>query len=104
MWEDKSREQLALVRERPLDQTEWLGIMIDGVFIGNKGCVVIAIGIDVNGRKQALDFDPGDSESQETVNRLINRLKNRGVEAAKGSRLLVLRDGSKAIAGAVRRC
>lgn len=104
MWEEKSREQLALVRERPLDQKKWLAVMIDGVFIGNKGCVVIAIGIDENGRKQTLDFEPGDSESQETVNRLINRLKKRGVEPPKGSRLLVLRDGSKAIAGAVRRC
>ena len=104
MWEDKSREQLALVRERPLDQTQWLAVMIDGVFIGNKGCVVVAIGIDESGRKQALDFEPGDSESRETVNRLITRLKERGVDAAKGSRLLVLRDGSKAIAGAVSHC
>jgi putative transposase len=104
MWEDKSREQLSLVRARPLDQVQWLAVMIDGVFIGTKGCVVIAIGIDESGRKQALDFEPGDSESQETVNRLISRLKERGVEAEKGSRLLVLRDGSKAIAGAVRRC
>jgi len=104
MWEDKSREQLALVRERRLDETEWLSVIIDGVFIGNKGCVVIAIGIDGSGRKQALDFEPGDSESRETVNRLIKRLKERGVCAEKDSRLLVLRDGSKAIAGAVSRC
>jgi transposase-like protein len=62
MWEDKSREQLGLIRERALDQTEYLGILIDGVFIGNKGCVVIAIGIDMNGRKHALDFEAGDSE------------------------------------------
>jgi len=104
MWEDKSREQLALIRERPLDQSHWISVMIDGVFIGNQGCVVVAIGIDAGGRKQALDFEPGDTESQETVKRLINRLKERGVNAAKGSRLLVLRDGSKAIAGAVSRC
>ena len=104
MWEDKSREQLALIRERPLAQAKWLAVMIDGVFIGTKGCVVIAIGIDESGRKQALDFEPGDSESQETVNRLINRLKKRGVDGVEGSRLLVIRDGSKAIAGAVNRC
>ena len=100
----KSREQLALIRERPLAQAKWLAVMIDGVFIGTKGCVVIAIGIDESGRKQALDFEPGDSESQETVNRLINRLKKRGVDGVEGSRLLVIRDGSKAIAGAVNRC
>jgi len=104
MWEDKSREQLALLRERRVDQSEWLAVMIDGVFIGSKGCVVIALGIDGSGRKQVLDFEPGDSESQETVSRLMGRLQKRGVRAAEGSRLLVLRDGSKAIASAVSRC
>jgi len=104
MWEDKSREQLALLRERPLDQNEWLAVMIDGVFIGSKGCVVIALGIDGSGRKQVLDFEPGDSESQETVGRLIGRLEKRGVRAARDSGLLVVRDGSKAIASAVSRC
>lgn len=104
MWEDKSREQLALVRERPLDQGEWLAVMIDGVFIGSKGCVVIALGIDSSGRKQVLDFEPGDSESQESVSRLMRRLQKRGVRAAEGSTLLVVRDGSKAIASAVSRC
>jgi transposase-like protein len=104
MWEQKSREQLALLRERPLDQSEWLAVMIDGVFIGSKGCVLIALGIDGSGRKQVLDFEPGDSESQETVSRLIGRLQKRGVRAAEGCGLLVVRDGSKAIASAVSRC
>ncbi len=104
MWEEKSREQLERIRERPLDQTQWLAVMIDGVFIGNKGCVVIAIGVDESGRKQALDFEPGDSESRETVARLIERLKRRGVHAPEDSALLVVRDGSKAIAAAVSRC
>jgi putative transposase len=104
MWEEKSREQLERIRERPLDQTQWLAVMIDGVFIGSKGCVVIAIGVDESGHKQALDFEPGDSESRETAGRLIERLKRRGVHAAEGSALLVVRDGSKAIAAAVSRC
>jgi putative transposase len=104
MWEDKSREQLALLRERALDQSQWLGVMIDGVFVGTQGCVVIALGIDASGRKQVLDFEAGDSESQETVSRLIGRLQKRGVRALAGSGLLVVRDGSKAIASAVSRC
>ena len=62
----------------------------------------MAIGIDENGRKQARDFEPGDSESQETVNRLTNRLKKRGGDAPEGSRLLVVRDGSKAIENVIR--
>jgi putative transposase len=104
MWEDKSREQLALLRERPLDQTEWLAVMIDGVFIGKEHCVVIALGIDSGGRKQVLDFESGSSESRETVSRLIDRLNKRGVRSPENSALLVVRDGSKAIESAVRRC
>lgn len=104
MWEEKSREQLALLRERRLDQNEWLAIMIDGVFIGNKHCVVIALGIDAGGRKQVLDFESGNTESRETVNRLIDRLKKRGVKAGEAAALLVVRDGSKAIKSAVERC
>jgi transposase-like protein len=100
MWEDKSREQLALIRERPLGETSWLAVMIDGVFI-RENCIVIALGIDTAGRKQVLDFEPGDSESRETVGRLIGRLKRRGVAPEEGSSLLVVRDGSKAIASAV---
>ena len=104
MWEEKSREQLALLRQRPLDQTDWLAVMIDGVFIGKEHCVVIALGIDSGGRKQVLDFEPGNSESRETVSRLIERLKRRGVKSAESSTLLVIRDGSKAIESAVQRC
>lgn len=104
MWEEKSREQLALLRERPLDQTEWVAVMIDGVFMGKEHCVVIALGIDSGGRKQVLDFESGNSESRETVSRLIERLKKRGVRSAENSALLVVRDGSKAIESAVKRC
>jgi putative transposase len=103
MWEDKSRGQMALIRERALDDSCWLAVMIDGVFIGDN-CVVVALGIDACGRKRVLDFEPGDSESAETVGRLIGRLKRRGVVPVEGSALLVVRDGSKAIASAVGRC
>jgi len=103
MWEEKSREQLATLRERRLDETQWLAVMIDGVFIGRETCVVIALGIDVQGRKQVLDFEAGSSESAETVGRLMSRLDKRGVRSPKNMALLVIRDGSQAIASAVSR-
>jgi transposase-like protein len=104
MWEAKSREQLATVRERPLDGTEWVAVLIDGVFLGGEHCVVVALGIDGGGRKQVLDFEAGSSESRETVERLVIRLQKRGVGGEDGARLLVVRDGSRAIASAVGRC
>jgi len=103
MWEEKSREQLAQLRERPINESDWLCLMIDGVFVGNDNCVVIALGIDSSGRKQILDFETGTSESLETVTRLLGRLQKRGVSSGRGHEMLVIRDGSEAIRGAVSR-
>jgi hypothetical protein len=58
--------------------------MIDGVFAGGENGIVIALGIDANGRKQVLDFEAGTSGSAETVTRLLNRLRKRGVGRAEG--------------------
>jgi transposase-like protein len=102
MWEEKSREQLDLLRARPLSESTWLAIMIDGVFVGGENCLVIALGIDSQGRKQVLDFEPGTSESAETVTRLLERLRKRGVTSPEDRRLLVTRDGSEAIKSAVK--
>ena len=103
MWEEKSREQLAMVRERELKGTDWLAVMIDGVFIGGENCVVIALGIEASGRKQVLYFEVGSSESRESVERLIGSLERRGVHSSGQKPLLVVRDGSAAIKGAVSR-
>lgn len=102
MWAEKSREELALVRERPLEG-EWLALMIDGVYVGKENCVVIALGINVHGEKKVLDFESGSTESRETVRRLLSRLERRGVGSSGGRGLLVVRDGSEAIKSAVSR-
>ena len=57
-------------------------MMIDGVLIRGKNCVLIASGIEASGRKQVLDFEVGGSESRETVERLIVRLERRGVHSS----------------------
>lgn len=103
MWIEKSREQLAEIRERPIDSADWLCLMLDGVFVGGENCIVIALGIDANGRKQVLDFEAGTSESVETMNRLLQRLEKRGVSSTEENPMLVVRDGSKAIESGVRR-
>ncbi|MEM7603557.1 MAG: IS256 family transposase [Verrucomicrobiota bacterium] len=103
MWEEKSREQLALLRERPLKDKDWVAIMIDGVFLGGETCLVLSLGIDAQGRKHMLDFEPGTSESQETVSRLLGRLQRRGIAPSQAHKLLVVRDGSEAIKSALKR-
>lgn len=101
MWVEKSREQLATLRERPLEQGHWLAIVIDGVWLDKELCVVVALGIDKAGNKQVLDFEHGSSESKAVVCALMERLARRGVSQPEDRRLLVLRDGSRAIEAAV---
>jgi len=103
MWAEKSREQLELLRNRSLDDTDWLAVLIDGVWLTRELCVVVAVGIDIEGNKQVLDFEQGPSENTTVVSELISRLAKRGMRANELRRLLVLRDGSEAIAAAVKR-
>lgn len=103
MWVEKSREQLEFFRTRPLDDADWLCLMIDGVHLGGEICVVAAVGIDAEGNKRVLDFEPGPSENTTVVSDLIERLNKRGIKPHKERVMLVLRDGSSAIASAVRK-
>ena len=103
MWAEKSREQLELLRNRPLDDADWLAVLIDGVWLTRELCVVVAVGIDSEGRKRVLDFEQGPSENTTVIATLSGRLAQRGVKADGQRRLLVLRDGSQAIAAAVKR-
>lgn len=101
MWIHKSLEQLQTLRTRSLGEKDWLALLIDGVYLAKEICVVVAIGIDINGDKYVLDFEQGTSESASVCTALLERLKNRGVQPPPERRLLVLRDGSAAIAKAV---
>ena len=102
MWVEKSREQLEHFRERALNDADWLCVMIDGVHLGGEICVVVAVGIDVEGNKRVLDFEPGPSENATVVANLIERLNKRGVGGNEERAMLVLRDGSAAIDKAVK--
>ncbi len=104
MWVEKSLEQLDLLRTRDLTSFDCLCIMIDGVWLNRDTCVVVAIGVGLDGVKQVLDFEQGSSESKVVVEDLIHRLAKRGLIEREDRRLLVVRDGSAAIAGAVAKC
>ena len=103
MWLEKSSDALHQFRERSLVADNWLAIMIDGVFIGNEQCIVIAIGIQADGSKQVLDFEPGSSESAEVCSLLLERIVERGFSLPEGQRILACLDGSKALRKAVTR-
>ena len=93
---------LAEFRGRDLSQLDVLAMIVDGVFLGKERCVVVALAIDAEGHKPLLDFEGGSSESAEVVMPLFAKLKVRGLDASVARRLLVTRDGSDAIAKALR--
>jgi transposase-like protein len=101
-WKVRSKELLDEFRGRDLAGIDVVAMMVDGIFPGKNSCVVVALAIDVEGHKHLLDFEEGSSESTEVVKGLFARLHARGLHASTARRLLLVRDGSDAIAKAVR--
>ena len=101
-WKARSNELLAAFRVRDLTGIDVLAVYVDGIFLGKERCVVVAMAIDTAGYKHLLDFEEGSSESAEVVMALFAKLKARGLDAGVARRLLVTRDGSDAIAKALR--
>jgi transposase-like protein len=97
MWVEKSRERLEQFRSRDLTADDWLALWIDGVFVGPDLCLIVALGLHADGEKEVLDFEQGASENAECAKRLLQRICQRGFAPAEGRRLLVIRDGSKAL-------
>ncbi len=101
-WKVRSNELLTAFRARDLSGIDVLAVYLDGIFLGGERCVVMAMVIDTKGCKHPLDFGEGSSESAEVVNGLLGRIGARGLVVGRDRRVLVLRDGSAAIAKAVR--
>jgi len=101
-WKARSNELLTVFRARDLTGIDVLAVYLDGIFLGNERCVVVAMVIDTKGYKHLLDFEEGSSESAEVVDGLLGRIAARGLVVGRDRRVLVLRDGSAAIARAVR--
>ena len=74
-------------------------LMIDGVHFGDH-VVLVALGIDGQGRKQVLGLWEGASENAAACKALLANLAERGLRTNRA--ILVVLDGSKALASAVR--
>ncbi len=57
-WMEATAGKIAELRERPLEQHEFIGLMLDGVWLGQNAVVVVALGITREGDKVVLDFEP----------------------------------------------
>jgi putative transposase len=85
---------------RRLDDLAPAVVMVDGLEVAGR-CVVVALVITAEGTKVPVGLWDGDTENKTVVTALLADLVERGLRFEDG--LLVVLDGAKALAGAVRK-
>jgi transposase-like protein len=95
----KTATQLAAWQTASLEALDVVGLLIDGVHIGEH-CLIVALGITADGHKHALGLWDGSTENARVCQDLLANLQSRGLRTDRS--LLVLLDGSKALRKAVR--
>lgn len=95
---EASEKELQRLCERRLEDAERLVIYLDGGIFGEHP-VVVAVGVDAEGRKPVLGRAEGASENQVVARGLLQDLVRRGVSPRR-RRLLVI-DGWKALGAAI---
>ena len=81
-----------------LSKLDLVAFMVDGVYFAEHLCVV-ALGIDIDGRKHPLGLVEGSTENATVVRDLIVGLRERGLDVTKP--ILAVLDGSSALRRAV---
>jgi putative transposase len=82
----------------PLGDRHFPIVMIDGIILGDH-TVLIALGIDNEGKKQVLGLREGDTENSRVAKALLRDLADRGLDPER-ARLFVI-DGAKALSSAI---
>jgi len=100
-----SRRYVAMTTKRmttwlttPLGERHFPIVMIDGIILGDH-TVLIALGIDTEGKKQVLGLREGDTENSRVAKALLRDLIDRGLSQER-ARLFVI-DGAKALSSAI---
>jgi transposase-like protein len=95
----KTAAQLAAWQTASLDTLDLVGLLIDGVHLGEH-CLLVALGIAADGQKHALGLWDESTENARLCQDLLANLQSRGLRTDRS--LLVILDGSKALRKAVR--
>lgn len=95
----KTQAQLETWQAAPLEDLALVGLLLDGVHVGEH-CLIVALGVAVDGTKHALGLWEGSTENATVCQSLLSNLQSRGLRTDRS--LLVLLDGSKALRKAVR--
>ncbi len=102
-----SRRYVAMTTKRmtawlttPLGDRHFPIVLIDGTNVGDH-TVLIALGIDSEGKKEVLGLREGDTENSRVAKALLRDLVDRGLDQER-ARLFVI-DGAKALTSAIRK-
>lgn len=95
----RTREHLIELMSRPLDDLRLAVLMLDGIELKGR-CCVVALGIDSDGVKHPLGLWDGSTENATVATTLLANLVERGLDVEQG--VLVVLDGAKALRKAVR--
>lgn len=95
----RTREHLIELMSRPLGDLRLAALMLDGIELKGR-CCVVALGIDSDGVKHPLGLWDGSTENATVARTLLANLAERGLDVEQG--VLVVLDGAKALRKAVR--
>ena len=95
-----SAGQLKQLCEKKLGDLDLVALLIDGIHLG-KQVLVVALGIEISGKKQVLGLWQGATENTTVVKELLEDLVARGLNPER--RYLLVIDGAKALRAAIER-
>src|ERR687893_2232734 len=94
----RTREHLIELMSRPLGDLRLAVLMLDGIELKGR-CCVVCLGIDTDGVKHPLGLWDGSTENATVATTLLSNLTDRGLDVDQG--VLVVLDGAKALRKAV---
>jgi putative transposase len=94
----RTGEHLRALMSRPLGDLRLAALMLDGIELKGR-CCVVALGITTDGVKTPLGLWDGSTENKTVTVHLLADLVHRGLDCEQG--VLVVLDGSKALRAAV---
>ncbi len=95
----RTAENLAALMSRRLDDVRLAVLMLDGIELKGR-CCVVALGITTEGVKVPLGLWEGSTENAAVATALLSDLVDRGLDTSQG--VLVVIDGAKALRKAIR--
>lgn len=99
MFMESTAKTLKDFGNRNISEKDIVVLIIDGKTLAHQE-IIICLGVTIKGEKIVLDFVQSTTENSRAIKQLLKQLINRGLDYSKG--LLVVSDGSKAIAKAIR--